>query len=150
VEIKDGYLATTILEHKAQEGLIEVPIIRDKRGMTFDLEKATELAKKALQEGRAAMVQRYIRTQREDRISIGKPAIPPSPKVQKIIEEDGIDLEAEGIKLSGVGFKVANQPAEFIAKMAQMEKNLSVLMEQNALLAENNRLLKEQMEKKGK
>jgi hypothetical protein len=145
-EIKDDYLAQSIVDHKILEGLIEVPIIRDKRGMSFDLETAIPLATKALQEGRIARVQRYIKTQREDRIAAGKPALPPSPSILKIIEEEGIDLASEGITLSGVGFKVANQQSELLAKMVKMESTMNSLAEQNSLLAEQNKLLREQLE----
>jgi len=150
IEVKDDYLARTILEHKRLEGLVEVPIIRDKRGVSFDIDTAMKNAKAALAKGRAEMVKQYIHDQREDRIRQGKPPLPPSPKVMRIIEEEGIDLAAEGINISGAGFKVQNQQAEVLAKMEKMESTMTQLMEQNALLAEQNRMLKEQIETKGR
>jgi len=133
LRIDDDYMASTILEHKRNLGLVRVPVIQDDRGMLFDTETATENAKQALAAGRMAMVKGYIASC-QDRIHAGKPPLPPAPVIQKIIEEDGIDLEAEGINLSGAGFKVSQPVQALMAKIGAMEKAIAQLMEQNQQL----------------
>jgi hypothetical protein len=146
VEIEDDYLAGIILEHKTLMGLIEVPTKKTKQGVMFDNEGAAAAAKTALVNGRASIVRAYIASC-QDRIQAGKPPLPPSPRVQKIIEEDGIDLAAEGINLTSAGFKINSQPAELMEKMKKFEDNLAMLMEQNKLLQEQNKILKDQIGK---
>lgn len=148
-EVKDDFLARAILDHKGTEGLIEVPMVID--GATglpkFDYETAKRAAVEKLKAGRKELVMRYISTQQEYRISAGKPPLPPSPVVQRIIEEEGIDLAAEGINLSGAGFKISGQ--DLSARVETLEEQLKMLLEQNKLLTEQNKLLKDRMGKKG-
>lgn len=149
IRIDDDYLASTILEHKAQEGLVRVPIITNKQGLIFDTEAAAKAARQALAEGRDKLIKGYIASC-QDRIQAGKPPLPPSPRVSKLIEEDGIDLAAEGINLGIAGFKVGGQAKDMLEKMAKLESNLDMLIEQNRLLQEQNKLLKDQSEAKPK
>lgn len=149
IRIDDEYLASTILEHKSAEGLVRVPVITDRRGMIFETEKAVVEAEKALRAGREALVKGFISACQE-RIQAGKPPLPPSPRIAKIIEEDGVDLVAEGINLSGAGFKIGSQTKDLIDKVNKLESNLGALMEQSKLLIEQNKLLKEQLELKPK
>jgi hypothetical protein len=140
VEVKSDFLANAILEHRKLDGLVEVPIIVDDKGMSFDLPGAKKAALENLKKGRRELVMQYVKTQQEYRISVGKPPLPPSPVVQKIIEEEGIDLAAEGINLSGSGFKIANQ--DLGDRVATLEEQLATLLEQNKLLKEQNEMLK--------
>jgi len=142
VEIKDDFIAQKVMEHRRLEGLVEVKLVGGKVGNPFDLAPALAKAKKALASGRREMVETYIKTQREGRIRQNLPPLPPSPVVQKIIEEDGVDLRAEGINLSGAGFAVAEKTQAMEKEIAELQVNFAALREQNQLLIEQNKLLK--------
>jgi hypothetical protein len=148
IEVKDDFIAHKIMEHLRLFGLVEVPLIKSKGGILYDVETAKKTATIALRAGRKEMVDRYIKTQREDRIRENKPPLPPSPVVRKIIEEDGIDLAKRGINLAGVGFDIANQPAELVERLNKLEADNALIVEQNRLLSEQNALLKQQQDKK--
>jgi hypothetical protein len=141
-EVRDDFLARAILDHKGAEGLIEVkPVGFNEMGLPkFDLEAAKREALEKLKAGRTEMVKRYISTQQEYRISAGKPPLPPSPVVARIIEEEGIDLAAEGITLAGSGFKLGGQ--DINKRVDTLEGQLAQVLEQNKLLQEQNNLLK--------
>jgi hypothetical protein len=141
-EVRDEFIAKVLLEHKGPEGLVEVkPIGFNEMGLPkFDLEASKREALEKLKEGRTELVKRYISTQQEYRISAGKPPLPPSPVVARIIEEEGIDLAAEGITLAGSGFKIGGQ--DISKRVETLESQLAMLLEQNKLLAEQNSLLK--------
>ena len=141
-EVRDDFIARALLDHKGPEGLIEVkPVGFNEMGLPkFDLEAAKREALERLKEGRTEMVKRYIQTQQEYRISAGKPPLPPSPVVAKIIEEEGIDLAAEGITLAGSGFKIGGQ--DLGKRLETLEQQLATVIEQNKLLQEQNNLLK--------
>ena len=143
-EVRDDFLAKRLLEHKGPEGLVEMkPIGFDEMGLPkFDKVATQKEALAKLKEGRTEMVKRYISTQQEYRISAGKPPLPPSPVVARIIEEEGIDLAAEGITLAGSGFKVLGQ--DIGKRVETLEGQLAMLLEQNKLLQEQNNLLKAQ------
>jgi hypothetical protein len=141
-EVRDDFLARAILEHKGIEGLTEVePIGYDDMGLPkFDFDGAKKKAIENLKRGQHELVMTYIKTQQEYRISSGKPPLPPSPVVARIIAKNGIDLEKEGINLAGAGFKLEGQ--DMVKRVETLESQLEGLLEQNKLLQEQNNLLK--------
>jgi hypothetical protein len=150
VKVENDFLATKILEHLNLKGLVEVDQIgSDAMGMPlYDIKAAQQKGIVALKDARKRMVLNYIKSQREDRISANKPPLPPSPVVQKIIEEDGWDLAAEGINLMGAGFKVENKSVTNsgeIDELRQQLKDQGELLKQ--LLSDQNKALKEQKSK---
>jgi hypothetical protein len=130
VEVKDDYIATTLMERLKLRGLIQVPEIRSRQGVTFDLEGARKAARSALAEGKKKLLDNYLKEQKDRISSANHPLpLPPSPVVQQIIEEQGIDLKDYGIVLGGV--KIDNKPEE---RIATLESAVHELIEQNKLL----------------
>ena len=100
-------------------------------------------------------MERYINTQLESRVRQNMPPLPPSPAVQKIIEEDGWDLGSYGIH--PVGWKIEERKGQQAVatddKIALLEKQneefqqrMQLLLEQNHTLQETNRLVLERMD----
>jgi hypothetical protein len=149
VLVENDFIAAAILAHKANQGLIEVPITGKQHGLpVFDMEKAKKMATEARDSARRGLVMGYIKTQREDRIAANKPPLPPSPAIQKIIEEDGWDLQKEGITLMGSGFKIEDRSNGGEAQIGAMKDQIITLSETVKLLMEQNKLIMKQQ--KGK
>jgi hypothetical protein len=128
VEVKDDYVAKRIMEHKKIQGLVEVPVIKNKLGVSFDMETARKNAREALAYGQKALIDNYIKEQ-QGRIAQNFPVLPPSPVVQRIAEEQGIDFKEYGLTPPGV--KIGNKPAE---RIDALEAIVREIMEQNKLL----------------
>jgi hypothetical protein len=143
-KIEDNFLARNILQELSITGITQVPESTDTSGMPqYDIEGAKKQAKQARLEGLRRIVDRYIKTQLEDRLRKNYPAMPPSEPEQKAIDELGIDLSEHGIRsftsspLSGDKSRSAAD-AGLIAKQNQriddLESGMRALMEQNKLL----------------
>jgi hypothetical protein len=134
VEVKDDFIARAILEHKRLEGLVEVAVLRSRGGIQFDIDGATGAAKTALTAGRRELVARYIKIQQEDRIRHNFPPLPPSPVVQRIIEEDGVDLKQFGI--NPAGWMVTPQTQTSSADFDALKESNKALMESVRILTQ--------------
>jgi hypothetical protein len=133
VEVKEEHSGKCILEALRKQGLVEVPVAIDKNGFKIpNMETALKNAHVALEDGAKSMFMNYVKTQLDDRISIGKPPLPPSPAIQKIIERYGFDLESYGIKAQG--WQVGGQTKQLAVELAELKQKLQALAEQNEML----------------
>jgi hypothetical protein len=96
--------------------------------MTFDIETARKNAKEALAYGEKKLIDNYIEEQK-GRIAANYPILPPSPVVQSIALDKGIDFRQYGLMPPGV--PINNSPSE---RIGQLEEMVKVLAEQNKLL----------------
>lgn len=150
-EIKDEFTAKLAIKHLRLQGLVEVPVKEEKDGVpVYDIEGAKKLAYEALRKAQEELLKRYVTTQREDRISVNKPPMPPSGVVKEIIEDMNVDLAAMGINLSGAGFSIPTKGAneaevkELRDELEEMQRNMA------QLLRSNNELLKRINQNDGK
>lgn len=134
IEIQDEFLAKAILNHRKLDGLVAVPEIETDTGIKFDLETAKKKAAEALRAGRRELFDSYVKDQQEYRIAAGKPPLPPSPIVQRIIEEDGYRLSDYGIYPKG--FKVDDAAVKQDAEMDSLRQQNKLLMGQVQALME--------------
>jgi hypothetical protein len=155
VEIKDEHLAGVLLDRLSWAGLTPIPETRVKGLPQFDTKQALAAASEALKIARKTIVERYINTQLESRVRQNMPPLPPSPAVQRIIEEDGWDLASYGIH--PVGWKIEERKGQQAVatdeKIVLLEKQneefqtrMQLLVEQNRTLQETNRLVLERMD----
>jgi len=128
VEVQDPFIAGRILEHCKLYGMVEVPVIKSKSGISFDIETARKAAREALLVAQKKLIDNYIEEQK-GRIAQNYPVLPPSPVVQRIAEEQGIDFKEYGLTPPGV--KIVSKPNERIEELENMVKALA---EQNKLL----------------
>lgn len=145
VEIENDHHANIILEQKVFHGIVEVPMTKTRSGINYDIESATASAKEALLAADDLVVAQYIRTQLEDRLGAGKPALAPQGRALKIIRRTQTDLADYGIM--PVGWKQSEAPgrggkagrsAAFIDDKRPKSAREKELEEQ---LAESNRRL---------
>ena len=136
--IQDDWVAARVLEHKNMEGLVQVPFETNEDGMpVYDLKEAKKLAREKLDKCETELVQRYVKIQQNDRISHGKPPMPPSAKIRKIIHDRNIDIAAMGINLSGSGFSLPTKAdtSEEVDKLRDQltdtQKTVAQVMKQN-------------------
>lgn len=101
VEVEDDYIAKRILEHLWYYGLVEVPTVRTRSGVAFDLESAQASADAALKAADKKMLQQYIDIQLEDRIRKNHVPLPPTGRHKYVIDKYKVDLTKYGIKLIG-------------------------------------------------
>jgi hypothetical protein len=101
----DTFIADTVMQHMGDiYGFVEVPMTKTKTGVTWDVDKAIELATERLKKCERASVEFYVRQQLEDRIAAGKPALAPTGRALMIIKKHNINLRTE-YGLSPVGWK---------------------------------------------
>jgi len=134
-EIKDEFTAKMALKHLRLKGLVEVPAKAGQDGFpVYDVEEAKKLAYDALRKAQEELLNRYIRTQQEDRISVNKPPMPPSRPVREIIEDLNVDLSAMGINLAGAGFSIptkggsAEEVQQLRSDFEELQRNMLQLM----------------------
>lgn len=131
LKIADNFIGHAILRHKAPMGLIEVPATEDRFGIHVDVAAGEKIAAQAQKRTRRAMVEQYIRTQREDRLRFNMPALPPHGTVAKIILEEGIKLPF--VPVGGdVEFPTEAQPQPQEAQ--QLAAQVAALQQQVAAL----------------
>lgn len=142
VEIENDHHANLILEQKVFHGIVEVPTIKSRTGISYDIDSAIATSKEALLAADDLVVAQYIRTQLEDRLGAGKPALAPQGRALKIIRRTKTDLADYGIM--PVGWKQSEAPgrggraAVFIDDKRPKSEREKQLEE---LLAESNRQL---------
>lgn len=127
--IDDDFIAGRILEHCKLRGLVEVPVIESENGIKADTEAGRKAAKEAIAFGQKKLVDNYIEEQK-GRIAANYPILPPSPVVQKIAAEQGIDFREYGLTPPGVKIN-SSKPNE---RIEQLEETVKALLEQNKLL----------------
>lgn len=138
-EVEDDFAGERLIERKRIQGFVEVPTIKSRRGIEFDLDTAEKLARAALLKGKKMLVDNYIAEQR-GRIQANFAALPPSPVVKKIIEEQGIDLKAYGITPAGV--KIESEPGQ---RISALENMVAEVVAENRKLHEENKAMLQQV-----
>lgn len=121
-------------------GLIEVASHKTRSGTQIDIDAAEAQCKKALRAHEDLMLANWVRTQQEERLKINLPVLPPRGRVQQIIEERKIDLQAK-YGFRPVGYDYTPTPgatadnsallaenAELKAKLAANDDRLTKLM----------------------
>lgn len=104
LEIESPFYAAKLIEHYGPVyGIIEVPTERTRGGLSMDIDKAEDRARKTLYAAETLMVENWVRVQMEERVKEGKPVMPPVGRVEQIIKSRNIDLRAK-YNLSVVGF----------------------------------------------
>lgn len=92
----DAFIADAIVNHIGHlYGIVIVNQVRTKTGVTWDVEEAQDRAENYLKECEKTVVDFYIRQQMEDRIAIGKPALPPTGRALDVIKANRINLRKQ-------------------------------------------------------
>ena len=93
--IPDKLVAQKLIQHCWFHGLVEVPMVRTKGGVTSDIDAARASARTALETAQDSMLTKYVQDQQERVTRDNKPAIAPSAPLEKIIRKRGIDLKRD-------------------------------------------------------
>ncbi len=148
VEVEDDFAGRAIIEHKAYTGITQVPMVKTRTAINFDVEGAKKRAAVARKTGLQSLVDNYIKTQIEDRLRKNYPAMPPSEVVQKAIDELGIDLSSYGIRPVGMNDAIQNKANATEEQLAKQASEISELKEAVKTLVDQNKGLKALIEKK--
>lgn len=121
VEVENDFIAKRILEHKWYHGMVEVPQIRSKGGVKYDIETASKMAKEKLASADKKMLDEYVKNQMEDRIMRNFPPVPPSGRYKYVIDKYNVDLKQYGINLIGPGQDMDKVPTLQTGHTAEMQ-----------------------------
>lgn len=134
-------VAKLVIAHCWYNGIVEVPILKTKTGLTADVPAAEALAKKALSKAQDLILTKYVQDQQERVTQYNKPAIAPNGRVKTIIEKRGIDLKKE--------FNI-DPPGYVVEKVQDRDAEMATLRSQNeAMQRQMAQILKQLGEKKG-
>lgn len=127
--IPDKMVAQKILEHCWYHGVVQVPMIRTKGGVTSDVKAAEREARESLERAHDMMLTRYVQDQQERVTRENKPALAPGGRLTKIIERRGIDLKKE-FNIDPPGWrtdKIRDRDAQMDAMQAKIDELTSLL-----------------------
>lgn len=100
-EFASTFLGRKFIEHKHWYGVVEVRTIRTRTGIEFDLADADARAEALLLQKDEEVIQAYVSTQYDDRLSQGKPALKPGGRAAIILQKHNINLTQYGIRPVG-------------------------------------------------
>lgn len=120
--IPDHKVAEKVMEHCWYNGIVQVPVIKSKTGVSIDVDKARVEAKTKLSLAEDRILTRYVSDQQERVTQHNKPAIAPNGRVAMIIEKRGIDLKKE--------FNI-DPPGYVLDKLNDRDAELQELRKQN-------------------
>lgn len=125
--ITDKLVAQKLVQHCWYHGMVEVPMIRTKGGVTSDVDAAKKAARVALELAQDKMLTSYVQEQQERVTRENKPALAPSVPLIKIIERRGINLKRD-FNIDPPGWVVENK--------RDRDAELDTLRQQNEALAQ--------------
>lgn len=140
---ENDFHAQRFFEHMEHSGVVYVKENHnDETGQfTLDIKGAIAEARERLYEQETAMVERYVRTQQEDRLRRNFPAMPPEGRTAEIIKKRNIDL-GETYNLYPVGWGKSKASAEHDAEIAQLKEQNRIQAEMLATLFREFKQLK--------
>jgi hypothetical protein len=122
----DSFIANAVMAHIGGiHGVVEVKQTRSKAGVKWEVEEALVRAAHKLEDCDRAVINQYVRTQMEDRIGAGKPALPPSGRALSVILRHKVSLAKE-FGLSPVGWKDEGAGAVGMLTSNQAQSNAEV------------------------
>jgi len=130
--IPDRIVAQKLLEHCWYHGVVQVPMIKTKGGVSSDIESAKRAAREALNNAHDMMLTRYVQDQQERVTRENKPAIAPGGRLTNIIERRGIDLKKE-FNIDPPGWKsdkIRDRDAEFAAMQKKIDELTALVTSQ--------------------
>lgn len=127
VEISNNFHANKVMEHKSYHGVVVVNHVTNDEGVKLDLDDARRRATATLFTRERDAIDRYIKTQLEDRLRMNYPALPPDARTARLIVKHGVDLTTYGIK-----------PVGWTPPAPMASSPLQVLSQQNADLQKQN------------
>lgn len=95
VEVSEGdfYAQQLVNCYGPVYGLIIIPSVRTRTGISIDVEAAEVLAKAALKKSEDELLQRWVLRQQTERVKAGLPVLPPTGRVDEIIRNRGLNLQ---------------------------------------------------------